>query len=163
MGGVALVLDLPQAADGHVFAELLHRQPAPGAYTTNFNYYLVKSPTMRLSTPTSALRPLSGSECSKHSRLFKCFSLVLQLNSVAAVAMKRYARLASRFPDGRRQGTQDPRVHLTSADPTHFEHDILTFIVMLSTSFRLRQRPDLSCPHSSSQSRPGAAFTHTDG
>jgi hypothetical protein len=75
MGGVALVLDLPQVADGHVFAELLHRQTFPSTWRVHndFNYYLVKSPTMRLSTPTSALMPLSGSECSKYSRLFKCF------------------------------------------------------------------------------------------
>ena len=38
-------------------------------------------------------------------KVIQMFSLVLQLNSVAAVAMKRYARLASRFADGRRQGT----------------------------------------------------------
>jgi hypothetical protein len=149
MGGVALVLDLPQVADGHVFAELLHRQTFPSTWRVHNQLQLLSG---QISDNEALDAHVSVKAAFRFGMLevFKVvqmFSLVLQLNSVAAVAMKRYARRASRFPDGRRQGTQDPRVHLTSADPTHFEHDILTFIVMLSISFRLRQRPDLSCPH----------------
>jgi hypothetical protein len=73
------------------------RFPAPGEYTTDLDDYFSEISDNEELDPTTRVKAAHELGTLDGLKTARRFSLILQLNSAAGIALKRYARLANRF------------------------------------------------------------------